>query len=168
MAQLMAIILLLSHVCSCFPLLPWGQVMGSNATFSSQKCSLPTLSQRHFCGKLVWHKIYYHTTTTEPIHWNSEKHICKKPSIKKPSASTIMPTDHKFSLYSPAQSGNLEYGEDFSILVNLTMKDIFPPPRVMEPPPSPAPLRLSRTQNTSPQWLQKDWQPLRRNWQVKP
>jgi hypothetical protein len=133
--------------------------MGSNATFTSRKCSLSTLSRGHFCGKLVWPKIYYHTTTTEPLHHNWKIHIHKKPSVKKPSASTIMPTDHKISCHFPAQSKNLEYGEDFSILVDATKKDIYPAsahcPMCNGAPPSPVPLRLSRTKNTSLHWLQR-------------
>jgi hypothetical protein len=39
-----------------------------------------------------------------------------------------MPTDHEFSLHSPTQSRNLEYGKEFPGLVNVTKKDIFPPP----------------------------------------
>jgi hypothetical protein len=39
-----------------------------------------------------------------------------------------MHTDHKFYLHSPAQSGNLEYGKDCSVLVDMAKKDIFPPP----------------------------------------
>jgi hypothetical protein len=124
MAQLVAIILLLLHICSCFPLLPWGQIMGSNAIFLCQKCSLLTPSQGHFCGKLlVRHKIYYHTTTTEPLHRYPKKHIRKKPSVKKPSASAVMPPDQEILLHSPAQSGNLEYGKNFSVLIDATKKD---------------------------------------------
>ncbi len=58
-----------------------------------------------------------------PLHRDPKKHIRKKPSVKKPSASAIMPTDQEFSLHSPTQSGNLEYGKDFSVLVDATEKD---------------------------------------------
>jgi hypothetical protein len=126
MAQLVAFFLLLLHICSCVPLLPWGEILGSNAVFFSKKCSLLTLLQGPFDGKLVWHRIYYHTTTTEPLHPNPKKHIHKKPPAQKPPAHAIMsndPSPHPF-----VYSGNLEYGEDFSALKELTKKDIFPLP----------------------------------------
>jgi hypothetical protein len=88
--------------------------MGSNAVFLSQKCSLLTLPRGPFDRKLVWHRIYYHTTTTEPLHPNSKKYNHKKPPAQKPPGHVIMskdPSPH-FSIHS----GNLEYGEDFSAL----------------------------------------------------
>ncbi len=131
MAQLVSSIILLLHTCSCFPLLPWpwGQIMGSNAIFLFCKCSLLTLSRGPFLGKQVWHKIYYHKTTTEPLQRNPKKHIHKKAICQE----AICPCHHAywsqyFSHHFPAQSGNLEYGEDFSVLVNATKRDIFPPP----------------------------------------
>jgi hypothetical protein len=78
MAQLMAVILILLHTCSCFPLLPWGEIIGLNAAFLSQKCSPSTLSQGCSGEKLFWHRIHHHTTTTEPPHPNPKKHIRKK------------------------------------------------------------------------------------------
>jgi hypothetical protein len=80
-----------------------------------------------FSKKLVWHSNFYHTTTTDPLHPKPKKHIRKKPSTKKPPPSVTMPTKHDSSLHSSAQSGNLEYGKDFLVLVNATEKEIFPP-----------------------------------------
>jgi hypothetical protein len=84
------------------------------------------LSRGPFDGKLVWHRIYYHTTTTEPLHPNLKKHIRKKPATQKPLSHAIMSNNP--SLHPSIDSGNLEYSKDFSALEESTKKYIFPPP----------------------------------------
>ncbi len=93
MAQFAAVLLLLLHVCLCFPLLPWEEIMGSNTVFSFQKCLPSTLLQVCFLGKLGWHRNFHHTTTTKPPHPNPKKHIRKKPPTKQPPSRASILTN---------------------------------------------------------------------------
>jgi hypothetical protein len=126
MARLAAVLLLFLHACSCFPLLPWGEIIGSNAIFSFQKCLLLTLLQGCLLRKLGWHRNFYHTTTTEPPHPNPKKHIRKKPPTQQPPARASM--SNKLIPASSVHSSNLVHDKDFSAWEDSTEKDIFPPP----------------------------------------
>ncbi len=100
--------------------------MGSNAVFLSPKCLPLTSLQGCFGGKLVWHRIFYHTTTTKPLHPNWKKHICKKLPVQKPPAHATM--SNELPSYASAHTGNQAYDDYFFALKELTENDIFPPP----------------------------------------
>jgi hypothetical protein len=77
MACFVVLIFAFSHISSCFLLLPWEQLMGSNAALSLQKLNLRTPSVWSV-EELGWHEHNTLATTTKPIHPNPKKHIHKK------------------------------------------------------------------------------------------
>jgi hypothetical protein len=145
MAQLAAVVLLLSHICSCFLLFPREEILRLNAIFLLQKCSLLMPSRGYFGLKLVWHYNFHHTTTNQPLHPDPKKHIRKKPPPRMHSAQATMsdaPVPHAFSCLD-----NQGQDEDFSALEESIGKDIHPPPS--RPPTcngSPLKLGVTKTQ----------------------